>query len=241
MAARSVLLAISIVARDARVDAAALLDLWTRESAVKVNSLDRVRGVASAAVADDLDRQPFLLAALRGTRAGVAVGCHLGTRVNGRSEDEPVVLSARSVEAARQLAQAAGDGQVLVSEDLGAFLSIGRARLAPNLEAMRVSVDGGPAASAYRLRAATVPAVTARNGTTGPVATLDDDRRSRLVVRLSAGLTPFLGPIAPLMLQQLPTGRMSAQELIDAVLRNVPAAQREPIKQVIEDEIRALR
>src|SRR5262245_33078773 len=129
MAARSVLLAISIVARDARVDAAALLDLWTRESSVKVNPSERGRGVASAAVVDELDQQSFLLAALRGTRAGVAVGCHLGTRVNGRNEDEPVVLSARSVEAARQLAQAATDGQVLVSEDLGAFLTIGRARL----------------------------------------------------------------------------------------------------------------
>jgi hypothetical protein len=241
MAARSVLLAICIVARDTRVDAAALLDLWTRESSVKTNPLDRLRGVASAAVIDDLDRQPFLLAALRGTRAGVAVGCHLGTRVNGRSEDEPVELSVRSTEAARQLAQAATDGRVLVSDDLGAFLTIGRARLAPNLEATRVSVAGGPAVSAYRLRVATVPPTTVRDGTNRPVAALDEDRRSRLVVRLSAGLTPFLGPIAPVMLQQLPTGRMSAQELIDAVLRNVPVAQREPIRQVIEDEIRALR
>jgi hypothetical protein len=241
MAARSVLLAICIVARDARVDAGALLDLWTRESSVKVNPLDRARGVASAAVVDDVDQQSFLLAAQRGTRTGLSVGCHLGTRVNGRSEDDPVVLSARSVDGARQLAHSAADGQVLVSEDLGAFLTIARARLAPNLEATRVNVTGGPAASAYRLRTATVPPAAVRNGTNKPVATLDDDRRSRLVVRLGAGLTPFLGPIAPLMLQQLPAGRMSAQELIDAVLRNVPAAQREPVRQVIEDEIRALR
>src|SRR5256885_4272087 len=119
MSSRSVLLAACVVARDPRVDAGALLDLWAREVLVPVNPLDRTGSDASASVVDDLDTQAFLLAAVRGTRAGLAVGCHLGTRVNGRSHDDPVVVSARSVEAARQLALAASDGQVLLSNDLG--------------------------------------------------------------------------------------------------------------------------
>ena len=237
---RSVLLATCVVARDPRVDAGALLDLWAREVAVQVNPLDRSGTNASAAVVDDLDSQAFLLAAIRGTRAGLAVGCHLGTRVNGRRDDEPIVVSTRSVDAARQLALAAADGQVLLSDDLGAFMTIARARLAPNLESTRVRVAGGPDASAYRVRVASVPPTTVRGGNTIPAA-LDEGRRARLYERLGAALTPFLGPIAPLMLQHLPSGRISTQQLIDAILRNVPAPQRDPVKRLIEDEIRTLR
>jgi hypothetical protein len=237
---RSVLLATCVIARDPRVDAGALLDLWAREVAVPVNPLDRSGANASAAVVDDLDNQAFLLAAIRGTRAGLAVGCHLGTRVNGRSDDEPFVVSTRSVDAARQLALAAADGQVLLSGDLGAFMTIARARLAPNLESTRVRVAGGPDAAAYRVRVASVPPPTVRGGNTTP-GTLDEGRRSRLFERLGAALTPFLGPIAPLMLQQLPSGRITAQELIDAIVRNLPTSQRDPVKRLIEDEIRTLR
>jgi hypothetical protein len=48
-----------------------------------------------------------------------------------------VALSERSVDAARQLAQAAGDGQVLLSGDLGAFMTIARAEAgaAPRIDA----------------------------------------------------------------------------------------------------------
>jgi hypothetical protein len=240
MAPRSVLLATCVVARDPRVDAGALLDLWAREVSVPVNSLGRTSGDATAAVLDDLDDQSFLLAAVRGTRAGLAVGCHLGTRVGGRSETDPVAVSERSVDAARQLAIAAADGQVLLSGDLGAFMTIARARLAPNLESTRVRVAGGPVASAYCVRLSSASPTTIRGATTAP-ATLDEGRRARLLERLGAALTPFMGPIAPLMLQQLPPGRISAQQLIDAVLRDVPASQHGPVKRALEDELRNLR
>ncbi|HUL63163.1 MAG TPA: hypothetical protein VLW55_00985 [Burkholderiaceae bacterium] len=240
MASRSVLLATCIVARDPRVDASALLDLWARELPVPANTLERSDRDVAAAVLDDLDNQSFLVAAIRGTRAGLAVGCHLGTRVHGGGDDEPAVVSARSVEAARQLAHAAGDGQVLLSNDLGAFLTIARCRLAPNLESTRVRVAAGSDASAFKVRLGPVPPAGLRGGTSAP-STLDEGRRSRLIERLGAALTPFLGPIAPLLVQQLPSGRMGAQELIEAVLRDVPEPQREPVRRVIEDEIRALR
>lgn len=258
MSSRSVLLATCVVARDPRVDAGALLDLWARDVLVAVNPLERTAGDAAAAVIDDLDDQSFLLAAVRGTRAGLAVGCHLGTRVNGRNEQDPVECSARSVDAARQLALAAADGQVLLSGDLGAFMTIARARLAPNLEATRVKVAGGPDAAAYRVRLAAAQSSASRNtggqaglnsgpstrpgagGNTLPPS-LDEGRRARLLERLGAALTPFLGPIAPLMLQQLPPGRMSAQQLIDCVTRDVPPPQRETVKRLIEDEFRRIR
>jgi hypothetical protein len=242
MSSRSVLLAACVVARDPRVDAGALLDLWAREVSVPVNTLGRTSADASAAVVDDLDSQAFLVAAMRGTRSGLAVGCHLGTRINGRSENDAVMVSMRSIEAARQLARAAADGQVLLSDDLGAFMSIARSRLAPNLESTRVRAAGGPEATAYRLRQVAVPPATVRNApNTQPGSTFDEGSRSKLFLRLGAALTPHLGPIAPLMLQQLPSGRMRAQELIEAVLRNVPEEQREPVKRVIEEEIRAFR
>lgn len=238
MSSRSVLLAACIVARDARVDAGALLDLWTRDLAVPVNPLGRSMGDTAAAVVDDLDTQSFVLAVLRGTRSGIAAGLHLGTRVGGRGEDEPVAVSERSVDAARQLALVAGDGQVLLSADLGAFMTIARARLAPNLESTRARVAGG-AAFCVRLVPATAP-TTIRGESSAPSA-LDEGRRSRLFERLGAALTPFLGPIAPLMLQRLPPERLSAQQLIEAVLRDVPAPQREPVRRVIEEELRGLR
>lgn len=244
MSSRSVLLAACVVARDSRVDAGALLDLWARDVGVPVNALERTGGDACAAVLDDLDSHSFLLAAVRGTRAGL-VGCHLGTRVGSRGDTEPVAVSERSVEAARQLAQAAGDGQVLLSGDLGAFMTIARSRLAANLESTRVRLATGPDTSAYRLRIASAPPSTFRNTgggapNTGPT-TLDETRRSRLFERLGAALTPYLGPIAPLMLQQLPPGRMSVQQLVDAVLRDVPPPQRDPVKRLIEDEFRRVR
>jgi hypothetical protein len=233
-------LATCVVARDARVDAGALLDLWVREASTQVTTLARSDGNACAAVLDDLDDQSFLLAVVRGTRTGLAVGCHLGTRVHGNGDDEPVVVSPRSIEAARRLACTAADGQVLLSDDLGAFMTIARARLAQNLEATRVRVGAGPDATAYRLRVTAVPPSTVRSGSLAS-ATVDEGRRPRLFERLGAALTPFLGPIAPLMLEQLPPGRLSTQELMDAVLRHVPPLQREPVKRLIEDEIRALR
>jgi hypothetical protein len=241
MAARSVLLAACVVARDPRVDARSLLDLWSREGSVPVVPLEREGIDAAAAVLDDLDRQSFLLAVARGTRTGLTVGCHLGTRVNGRHEAEPAV-SERSLAAARQLALAAGDGQVILSGDLGAFMTISRARLAPNLESVRLRVGKGPDAAAYRLRVAGPPPATARaaNGSISP-ATLDEGRRSQLLERLGAALTPCLGPIAPLMLQQLPPGRMSSEQLLDAILRDVPPPQRDAVRRLIEDEIRRLR
>ncbi|HTT13869.1 MAG TPA: hypothetical protein VMG60_23625 [Burkholderiaceae bacterium] len=240
MSSRSVLLAACVAVRDPRVDPGALLDLWARDVSTPVTALGRGNGDACAAILDDLDDQPFLVAALRSTRAGLAVGIHLGTRVHGAGNDEPVVVSARSVDAARRLARAAADGQMLLSDDLGAFMTIARARLAPNLEATRVSLGAGPDTSAYRLRVAAVPPPTVRSTSAAP-ATIDESRRPRLIERLGEALTPFLGPIAPLMLQQLRPGRISGQELVDAVLRHVPAAQREPVKRLIEDEIRALR
>jgi hypothetical protein len=39
----------------------------------------------------------------------------------------------------------------------------------------------------------------------------------------------------------LPSGRITAQELIDAIVRNLPTSQRDPVKRLIEDEIRTLR
>jgi hypothetical protein len=149
-----------------------------------------------------------------------------------------VALSERSVDAARQLAQAAGDGQVLLSGDLGAFMTIARARLAPNLESTRARVAGG---SAYCVRLAPAAAPPTLRGEHTAPATLDEGRRARLFERLGAALTPLLGPIAPLMLQRLPTGRLSAQQLIDAVLQDVPAPQRESVRRAIEDEVRGLR
>jgi len=242
MSSRSVLLAACVVARDARVDARALLDLWAREVSVEVNPLEHTPNDAAAAVVDDLDHQNFLLAAIRGTRAGLTVGCHLGTRVNGREKDEPVAVSARSVDAARRLAHAGGDGQVLLSGDLGAFMTIARARLAPNLESTRVRLPGGPDTPAYRLRGAAAQATSFRNsGPNTQPSTLDELGRTRLFERLGEALTPFLGPIAPLMLRQLPTGRMSAQQMIDTFLRDVPAPQKEPVRRVMEEEIRRLR
>jgi len=244
MSQRSVLLAACVVARDPRVNAGALLDLWARDLGVPVNALERTQGDVAAAVLDDLDHQPFLHAALRGTRAGLAVGCHLATRVNGGNDDEGVWVSARSVHAARQLATAAGDGHVLLSHDLGAFMSIARARFAANLESVRVKFNGAPDAAAYRLRTNAAPPTTVRNqqaGNTVPATTLDENRRSKLFDRLSAVLTPFLGPIAPLLLQQLPPERMTAQQMIEAILRNVPEGQHEPIRRAIEEEIRRLR
>ena len=242
MSSRLVLLAACVVARDPRVDAGALLDLWARDVSVEVNPLERSGNAAAAAVLDDLDHQNFLLAAIRGTRAGLTVGCHLGTRVNGRAKDEPVEISVRSVDAARQLAQAGGDGQVLLSGDLGAFMTIARARLAPNLESMRVRFPGGPDTPAYRLRSVAAPTAAFRNsGPNTQPSTLDELGRTRLFERLGEALTPFLGPIAPLMLKQLPSGRMSAQQMIDAILRDVPEPQREPVKRVMEEEIRRLR
>lgn len=240
MAPRAVLLATCVVARDARVDAGAVLDLWARECPVPANPLERNGHDAVAAVLDDLDSQHFLVAVLRGMRAGVAVGCHMGTRVNGRGDDQPVEVSARSVDAARKLAQAAGDGQVLLSSDLGAFMTIARARLAPSLESARVRVGDGPAADVYRLRGAALPPATLRSGS-APPTTLDGGRRAQLMERLGAALTPFLGPIAPLMLRRLPSGRLSAQELLDAVLSDVPPEQHEPVRRAIEEEIRRFR
>jgi len=240
MSNRSVLLATCVVARDARVDAVAVLDLWAREASTQATALGRSDSDACAAALDDLDDQSFLLAVFRGTRTGLAVGCHLGTRVQGTGDDEPVAVSPRSVEAARRLAYAAPDGQVLLSDDLGAFMTIARARLAQNLEATRVRFGAGPDATAYRLRVTAVPPSTVRNGSSAP-ATVDEGRRPRLFERLGAALTPFLGPIAPLMLRQLPPGRMSTQDLVEAVLRHVPPPQREPVRRVIEEEIRALR
>lgn len=245
MSSRSVLLAACVVARDSRVDAGALLEIWARDVAVPVSALERTGGDACAAVLDDLDSQSFLLAAVRGTRAGLAVGCHLGTRVGSRGETDPIEVSERSVDAARQLAQAAGDGHVLLSGDLGAFMTIARSRLAANLESTRVRFATGTDTSAYRLRIAGPPPSTFRNTgggapNTGPT-TLDENRRSRLFERLGAALTPYLGPIAPLMLQQLPPGRMSVQQLVDAVLRDVPPPQRDPVKRLIEDEFRRTR
>ncbi|HEX4827597.1 MAG TPA: hypothetical protein VFV12_05180 [Xanthobacteraceae bacterium] len=220
-----------------------MLDLWARDLPVPVNALERTQGDVAAAVLDDLDHQPFLLAALRGTRAGLAVGCHLATRVNGANDDEAVWVSARSVHAARQLATAAGDGQVLLSNDLGAFMSIARARFAANLESVRVPATGGPDVAAYWLRVNGAPPTTVRNppGSTVPATAIDEGRRSKLFERLGAALTPYLGPIAPLMLQQLPPERMSAQQMIEAILQNVPEGQREPVRRAIEDEIRRLR
>lgn len=241
MAPRSVLLATCVVARDPRVDAGALLDLWAREVSVPVNSLGRTAGDATAAVLDELDDQSFLLAAVRGTRAGIAVGCHLGTRIGGRGETDPIAVSERSVDAARQLALAAADGQVLLSSDLGAFMTIARSRLAPNLEPIRVRIDGGSVASAYCVRLSSPAPTTVRGATTTAPSTLDEGRRARLLERLGAALTPFMGPIAPLMLQQLPPGRITAQQLIDAVLRDVPASQHGPVKRALEDELRNLR
>jgi len=240
MASRSVLLATCIVARDPRVDVGALLDLWARELPVPANTLARNDRDVAAAVLDDLDNQSFLVAAIRGTRTGLAVGFHLGTRVHSGADREPAFVSARSVDAARQLAHAAGDGQVLLSNDLGAFLTIARSRLAPNLESTRVRVAEGNDASVFKVRLGPVPPASLRGGTAAP-ASLDEGRRTRLLERLSAALTPFLGPIAPLMLQQLPSGRMGPQEVVDAILRDVPEPQREPVRRVIEDEIRALR
>lgn len=237
MSARSVLMAACVVARHPRVDAGALLDLWARDLAVPVNAQGRSADDAAAAVLDDLDDQSFLLAVLRGARPGLTVGFHLGTRVGGRGEGEPVAVSERSVHAAREHALAAGDGQVLLSGDLGAFLTIAGARLAPNLESTRARVAGG---SAYCVRLARAAPTTLRGDNTAP-ATLDEGRRARLLERLGAALTPYLGPIAPLLLQRLPPGRLSAQQLIDAVLRDVPAPQRDPVRRAIEEELRGVR
>src|SRR5512134_1232929 len=183
MSSRSVLLATCVVARDPRADAGALIDLWARDLSVPVSPLGRSAGDAAAAVLDDLDDQSFMLAALRGTRAGLAVGFHLGTRVGARCENEPVALSERSVDAARQLAQAAGDGQVLLSGDLGAFMTIARARLAPNLESTRARVAGG---SAYCVRLTPAAAPPTLRGEHAAPATLDEGRRARLFERLGA-------------------------------------------------------
>jgi hypothetical protein len=242
MSSRAVLLAACVVARDPRVNAAALLELWARDLSVPVSAVERSDNDVAAAVFDDLDHQHFLFAALRGTRAGLAVGCHLATRMNG-GDEETVAITPRSLHGARQLAAAAGDGQLLVSGDLGAFMTIARARLAGNLESIRVRVNGGPEAPAYRVRPHATPPTTVRNlgGNTVPASALDENRRSRLFERLAAALTPHLGPIAPLLLQQLPPERMSAQQMIEIVLRDVPEAQRETIRRVIEDEIRRLR
>jgi hypothetical protein len=241
MSTRSVLLAACVVARDPRVDAGGVLDLLARECAVPINVLERTSQYVHAAVLDDIDGQPFMVAVLRGLRAGVAAGCHMATRVNGRGEDDPVEVSARSVDGARKLAEAAGDGQMLVSSDLGAFLTIARARLAPNLEPARVRLGEGAPADAFRLRAAAMPAANLGSRAPTPVTTVDSGGRSQLIERLGMVLTPFLGPIAPVMLRRLPTGRMSAKEFMDAILRDVPEAQYAGVKRVIEEEIRRLR
>lgn len=240
MSARAVLLAACVVARDPGVDAGAVLDIWARECPVPTHPVERNGQYAIAAVLDDVDSQPFMIAALRSVRPGLAAGCHMGTRVNGRGENDPIELSLRSIDGARKLADAADDGQFLVSGDLGAFLTIARARLAPNLEPGRIRLASGASTDVFRLRIAAASAANQRGAGQGPV-TLDSGGRSQMIERLGAALTPFLGPIAPVMLRRLPSGRMSAREFMDAILRDVPEAQYEPVKRAIEEEIRRLR
>jgi hypothetical protein len=246
MSTRNVLLAACVVARDPRVDVGAVLDVWARECPAALHRLELTSQLALAAVREDVDSQHFMQAVLRGLRAGVAAGCHMGTRVNGRSDDEPIELSERSAEGARKLAHAADDAQLLVSSDLGAFLTIARAGLATHLEPARVRFADGTAADAFRVKPAVAPSSVQRSAApptaapTTPV-TFDSVRRSQLIERLGLALTPYLGPIAPLMLRRLPSGRMSARDFIDAILKDVPAGQYEPVKRAIEEEIRRLR
>ncbi len=240
MSSRAVLIAACVVARDPRVDAGSVLEVWAREGGVAFNPMDRSAPLAVAAVLDDLDSQAFFGAALRGLSAGLSVGVHMGTRVNGRGEDDPVEVSVRSVEGARKLAEAAPGGHLLVSGDLGAFLSIARARLASYLEPMRVRLGDGASAEAFRLRGPTATASASRGGTAAPT-TLDGGRRSQLIEQLGSALTPYLGPIAPLMLRRLPSGRMSTKDFVEAILKDVPEALYEQVKQAIDEEIRRLR
>lgn len=259
MSNRAVLIAVCVVARDERADAGEALDLWARESTLTLGVHERSATRAIGGVFDPMDAQPFMSAALGGLRAGMlAAGFHMGTRVNGR-ENDSLELSARSIELACKLADAAQDGQILVSSDLGTFLTIARTRVAAHLEAMRVRYADGTSGDAYRARPAPVaPPVAApparadaprANGTppahgtasATPPRPVDGLRRSELIERLGSVLMPHLGPIAPVMLRRLPSGRMSAREFIDAVLRDVPLAQYEPVKRVLEEEIRRLR
>ena len=256
MSTRAVLIAVCVVARDERADAAEALDLWARESTLALGVHERSATRAIGGVFDPMDTQPFMSAALGGLRAGMlAAGFHMGTRVNGR-ENDSLELSARSIELACKLADAAQDGQILVSSDLGTFLTIARTRVAAHLEAMRVRYPDGTSGDAYRARPAPVAAQPARaeapranvpppsapgTAPNTPPRPVDGLRRSELIERLGSVLMPHLGPIAPVMLRRLPSGRMSAREFIDAVLRDVPLAQYEPVKRVLEEEIRRLR
>jgi hypothetical protein len=166
----------------------------------------------------------------------VRVAAHLGVRLRNPNHPGMLALGTRCVQLARTLTGAAQRSEVVLSEELGTMIGLTLSGKTPFLSTLRRHVEPLGVVRLYRFDPLLDPLLAP---TWQPRGLLPSGSvpRTRLAGRLAEMLIDDLGPVAPMLLEDLVGRALRADEVIAGVLRYLPAARHDRVRDLIEREV----
>jgi hypothetical protein len=198
------------------------------------------RSGAVVAFEDQLESPKLLDGLARTARerhdVDVRVAAHLGVRLRNPNRPGALALGTRCVQLARTLTAAAQRSEMVLSEELGTMIGLTLSGKTPFLSTLSRHVEPLGLVRLFRFDPMLDPLLAPTWQPRGllPSSTV---ARTRLAGRLAEMLIGDLGPVAPMLLEDLVGRALRADEVIAGVLRYLPAARHERVRDLVEREV----